>query len=151
MNRETIKAMRRKETISSRLAKWYKTIHQIIFYPVYLGENIARKIRRNNYNKIVWNESRANEILSYYIPRKSLWEPKNKEFHFFDNGMGWTSKRSLKKIKRKDRRFWKKFVGFWGSDMRKYLIEKFELDGFKKEIGNIGDGWTEITFILKEN
>lgn len=34
--------------------------------------------------------------------------------------------------------------------MRKYLIEKFELEGFDKEVGDIFDGWTTVTFWLKE-
>ena len=59
-------------------------------------------------------------------------------------------KRHQKKIKRKDRRWWRKYKGFCGGDIRKYLIEKFELEGFEKEVGDCSDSWTEVCFRLIE-
>lgn len=148
MNKEIEKAMNRKE---NRFIKWYRKngykVNRIILFPIWIVEVVHTKIRRYRVNKTVWSEERANEILNYYIPRKADWDAETQEFYFFDNGMGWGMKHSLRKIKLKDRRFWKKFTGFWGGEIRKYLINKFELEEFEKEVGNVWDGWTEITFI----
>lgn len=64
--------------------------------------------------------------------------------------MGWGMKCYIRKIKLKDRQFWKKYTGFWGGEIRTYLLNKFELEGFEKIIGNTYDCWAEITFTLKE-
>ena len=53
-------------------------------------------------------------------------------------------------IKRKDRHFWNVHKGFGGGKIRSYLINKFELEGFKKEVGDCSTGWTEITFTIIE-
>ena len=53
-------------------------------------------------------------------------------------------------LKRKDRRFWKVNSGWCGGEIRQYLINEFELDGFTKEVGNCANGWTEIIFTIKE-
>ena len=55
-----------------------------------------------------------------------------------------------KYLKRKDRRFWNVHEGWAGGNIRSYLINNFELDGFAKEIGDCYDGWTEITFTMIE-
>ena len=51
-----------------------------------------------------------------------------------------------KHLKFKDRRFWKKFNGWYGGELRQYLLNTFELEGFTKELGRCEDGWTEIIF-----
>lgn len=154
MNAETIKAMNKKETIFNRFAKWYRKngykVNRVIFFPIWIAIKAKNKIRAYLNAQTMWSEERANEILSYYIPRKAEWDAENKEFYFADNGMGWGMKYNQKKIKLKDRRFWKKFTGFWGGEIRKYLIEKFELEGFEKIVGDTYDYWAEVTFTLKE-
>ena len=55
-----------------------------------------------------------------------------------------------KHLKRKDRRFWKKFSGWTGGKIREYLLNTFELEGFSKEIDCCDDGWTEIYFKKNE-
>lgn len=57
--------------------------------------------------------------------------------------MGWRLPLAKKYLKRKDRRFWEVNC----SKIREYLIEKFQLEGFTKVLGNCDD-WTEITFNL---
>jgi hypothetical protein len=94
-------------------------------------------------------ESRADEILSYYVPSYAHWDNKNKTLYFFDNGYGWSMYFAKKHLKLKDRKFWKLHAGCGGWRIRKYLIDKFELEGFTKEVGNCYDGWTEITFRMK--
>lgn len=154
MNAETIKAMNKQTKKVNRFIDWYHKnaykIYRVIFFPIWLAYEAKTKIRRYLNAQTVWSEERANEILSYYIPRKATWDAENNEFYFFDNGLGWGMKHTLRKIKLKDRRFWKKFSGFWGGDIRKYLIEKFELEGFIKELGYTDNSETEITFTLKE-
>ena len=51
-----------------------------------------------------------------------------------------------KYLKRKDRRFWNVHSSWNGGNIRSYLIDEFELEGFEKEVGNCYDGWTEISF-----
>lgn len=154
MNNEVIKAMNKKETTFDRIKKWYYKngykINRIILFPIWVASIIKEKVHNYNYNKIVWSDERANEILSYYIPRKAEWDAEEKEFYFADNGMGWNMKCHRKAIKRKDRQFWKKFTAGFGGEIRRYLLNKFELEGFEKTIGDTYDCWTEVCFTLKE-
>lgn len=94
--------------------------------------------------------SNIKENLNYYIPRKAKWNTEDKCFYFFDNGYGWSMCYAKKYLKRKDRRFWNVHKSWVGGKIRSYLIDEFELKGFKKEIGNCCDGWTEISFTMIE-
>jgi len=150
MTNEVIKAMRGKRECKVR--KWwnkngYKVLRAILF-PFWLGSILLEKIRAWLNSKEEWSEERATEILNYYIPRDSEWDAENKSFYFFDNGMGWDSKFTMKYLKLKDRRFWKVHCAWWGGKMRDFLMNKFELEGFTKELGDCGEGWTEIYFTL---
>lgn len=153
MNAEVIKAMNRKEK-KPTFRKWWKMngykVMRVVLFPIWVGiiiyEIIQRWINARNY----WNSARADEILSYYIPRRAKWDSKNKSFSFFDNGMGWCLPYAKKYLKRKDRRFWYNNCGCWGSNIRTYLINEFELEGFTKEVGDCSGGWTEITFTMIE-
>lgn len=149
LNKEIVKAMNRKEK-KHTIRKWwnkngYKVL-RVIFFPVWIGSVVVEKITNwlNSCNE--WDEARANEILNYYIPRTAEWDKENNEFYFFDNGYGWAIYHAKRYLKRKDRRFWKVNSGAWGSRMRNYLIDEFELEGFIKEVNNCDDGWTELTF-----
>ena len=149
MNNEVIKAMQSKKEHKAR--KWwckngYK-VWRVVLFPLWIGEILWNEVNKRLNDKQKWNEERANEILNYYIPRRSEWVDKEKTFYFFDNGMGWAYGCAKYYLKRKDRRFWKVNSGWWGGKMREYLIEKFQLEGFTKEVGTCDD-WTEITFKL---
>lgn len=153
MNKEIVKAMNKKEKKEpSKFIKWwrkndYKVYRVIFFYiwlPMCLKEKIVKKLNSRNR----WDSDRAKEILDYYIPRKSKWDDIEKEFYFFDNGWGWSSSYTKKSIKFKDRRFWSLNARCYGGDIRHYLIEEYELEGFTKEVLDTSDGWTEITFKL---
>lgn len=150
MNKEVIKAMNKKETKLEALNNWWDKngykVMRVIFFPVWWGICTKEKIERYLNSKCEWSEERADEILSYYIPRTAEWNEENKYFYFADNGMGWRQK----KLKWKDRRWWRKYTNCWGGKVRTYFIEKFELEGFKKEVGDCSDGWTEITFEIIE-
>lgn len=151
MNKEVIKAMSGRETKLSHLKKWwdkndYKVV-RVILFPIWLAILAHEKIGSWLNSKQKWSAERADEILNYYIPRRADWSEEDKSFYFFDNGMGWSY---TKKIKLKDRRWWRCYEGFWGGEIRKYLINDFELDGFKKEVVDTYDGRTEIIFHLIE-
>jgi len=149
MNKEIIKAMQGKKEHKAR--KWWRKngykVWRVVLFPLWAGEILWNEINTRLNRKEAWNEERANEILNYYIPRRSEWNEKEQCFYFFDNGMGWNLSLAKKYLKRKDRRFWKVNCGWWGGKMRDYLVEKFQLEGFTKEVG-ICDDWTEVTFNL---
>lgn len=150
MNKEIIKAMN-KDKNKPTFRKWwnkngYKVL-RVLFFPVWIGGILHEKIKKKLNARQVWSAERANKILNYYIPRSAEWCEEDKSFYFFDNGMGW-GKLAKSYLKRKDRRWWNCHNGFWGGEIRKYLIEEFELNGFTKEIGNCVEGWTEISFTM---
>ena len=150
MNKEIIKAMNKKETKIDKIRKWwgkngYKVM-RVILFPIWWGIKAKEKITSYLNSKCEWSEERANEILSYYIPRKADWNEDDKCFYFFDNGYGWSMPRAKKYLKRKDRRFWELHNG----KIRTYLIEKFELEGFEKEVGDCYDSLTDISFKMIE-
>lgn len=154
MNKEIIKAMNKKENKIDKIRKWWSKngykVMRIVLFPLWFGIKAKEKITSYLNSKCEWNEKRANEILSYYIPRKAEWDAEDKCFYFFDNGMGWGMSYNKKFIKFRDRRWWNCHRGFWGGKIRDYLINEFELDGFKKEVGNTYDQRTEVTFYLIE-
>lgn len=154
MNAEVIKAMNKKETKFSACRKWWRQngykVMRVILFPLWWGIKIKEKAESWLNSRNTWSEERANEILSYYIPRKCEWTEEDKTLYFFDNGYGWMPSLAKKYLKMKDRRFFEVHRGWTGGEIRSYLIDKFQLEGFTKEIGDCGDGWTEITFRMIE-
>ena len=153
MNNEIIKAMNKKKNKSTFRKWWSKNgykVLRVIFFPVWLEMIISEKIQKKLDARQVWSEERVKAILDYYIPRRADWDAEENEFYFFDNGMGWSMNLAKRYLKRKDRRWWKKYAGWCGGDIRKYLIEKFELEGFTKEVVSDYSDQTEIIFKLKE-
>ena len=149
MNAEIIKAMNRKNEKHPVRDWWRKNnykVKRIALFPVWVLVGAYDKINNNLNAHIVWSDERANEILSYYVPRKCEWDEENQELYFFDNGYGWSMNFAKKYLKRKDRRFWNKFNGWIGGEIREYLLNTFELEGFTKELGRCEDGRTEISF-----
>lgn len=153
MNNEVIKAMQGKK--EHKVRKWWRKnsykVWRVVLFPLWMGELLWNEINKSLNSKQNWSEERANEILNYYIPRYAEWDEKEQCFYFFDNGLGWNLTLAKKFLKRKDRRFWKVNCCWWGGKMREYLIEKFQLEGFTKEVRDAIDGggnWTEITFKL---
>lgn len=157
MNPEVIKAMNRKKE-KHPIRDWWKKngymVWRVVLFPIWYPMRVWERLWNKCYAALnarqVWSEERANEILSYYIPRRADWDDKEKTFFFFDNGMGWCLHSARKYLKWKDRRWWKKFCGVWGGKIRIYLINDFEMEGFTKEFGDCSESWTEINFILKE-
>ena len=129
MNAEVIKAMNKKETKIDTIRKWWNKngykVMRVILFPIWWGVCAKNKIENYLNSKCEWSEERANEILSYYIPRKAEWNAEEKCFYFADNGMGWGMSYNKKFIKLRDRRWWNCNRGFWGGKIRTYLIEKF--------------------------
>lgn len=152
MNNEILKAMQSKK--KHKIRKWWNKnsykILRVILFPIWLGGILLEKIRAWLNGKEKWNEERATEILNYYIPRASEWVAECKKFYFFDTGRCWDIKLAKRYLKLKDRRFWKVNCVWYGGKMRDFLINKFELEGFTKELGNCSYDWTEISFVLNE-
>ena len=152
MNTEIIKAMQGKK--EHKIRKWWRKngykVWRVALFPLWIGEILWNEINKRLNDKQEWNEERANEILNYYIPRRAKWDKKEQCFYFFDNGMGWGIGYAKKFLKRKDRRFWEVNTSWWGGKMRALMIEKFELEGFTKELGVCDEGWTEIIFHLNK-
>ena len=154
MNAEIIKAMNKKETKIDKIRKWWSNngykVMRVILFPLWLGLKAKEKIDAYLDSRNTWSEERANEILSYYIPRNSDWDAEDKSFYFYDNGMGWDLRCRQKRVKLKDRRWWKNHTRAWGGKVRDYLIEKFELEGFENTVGETYDFHTEVTFKMIE-
>lgn len=152
MNNEILKAMQRKK--EHKIRKWWNKngykILRVILFPLWIGSVLLKKINAWLNDKEEWNEERATKILNYYIPRRAKWDAKDKKFYFFDNGMGWDIGFAKRYLKLKDRRFWKVHCGWYGGKMRNFLMNRFELQGFTKELGNCSEEWTEISFVLNE-
>lgn len=149
MNKEVIKAMEKKDESSlNNLKKWWNRnsykIFRVILFPIYITTILCNKYKEVIRKANPWNEERAQEILNYYIPRSSDWSDEEKAFYYFNNGFGWNMCFAKKHLKRKDRNFWK----YNYNQIRRYLIDKFELEGFVKKVGECGDGWTELNFNL---
>lgn len=152
MNKEIIKAMQGKKEHKAR--KWWRKnsykVWRVVLFPLWALTLLKDKITAHLNSRQEWDEKRANEILNYYIPRRADWDDKEQCFYFFDNGMGWGIAYAKKFLKRKDRRFWQVNCGWWGGKMRDYLVEKFQLEGFTKEVRDTWDGWTDISFKLNK-
>ena len=149
MNAEIIKAMNRKNEKHPIRDWWHKNGHKVmrvVLFPIWIPVWAVDKIKYRMYDRTKWSDERVNEILSYYVPRKCSWNEESQELYFFDNGYGWSMCYAKKHLKFKDRRFWNKFNGWNGGEIRWYLLDTFELEGFTKELGNCEDGWTEIYF-----
>ena len=153
MTNEIIKAMQGNKK-KHKIRKWWNKngykIFRVILFPFWIGSILLKKIRTWLNHKEIWSEERATEILNYYIPRRSEWNAETKSFYFFDNGMGWNIRLAKRFLKSKDRRFWKVHCAWWGGEMRELLMNKFELEGFTKELGNCAETWIEISFVLNE-
>lgn len=154
MNAEIIKAMNKKETKVDKIRKWWNNngykVMRVILFPIWWGIKAKEKIDAYLDSRSTWSEEKANEILSYYIPRNSDWDAEDKSFYFYDNGLGWDMRGHQKTIKLKDRRWWKNHTRAWGGRVRAYLIDKFELEGFEKTVGYTSDFCTEVTFKMIE-
>ena len=154
MNAEVIKAMNKKKPKPNTIRRWWRKndykVMRVILFPIWWSMKAKEKIEEHLNARLEWSEEKANEILSYYIPRKAEWNEEDKTFYFADNGTGWGMKRHQRKIKIKDRRWWRRYTYGWGGEVRTYMIEKFELEGFIKEVCDIYNGRTEIWFKMIE-
>lgn len=155
MNKETLKAIKRNNEPSKleTLKNWWATydyiFYRIILFPIWIVILVYDKINKYLDSRIQWDEKQANEILSYYIPRQADWNEEDKSFYFYDNGRGWALWSAKHYLKFKDRRFWKNNTFGWGGEIRRYLIENFELEGFTKTVLDDRD-YTEIVFKMIE-
>lgn len=153
MNAEAIKAMnnqKKKHPIHEWWNKNRDKIMRMILAPIWWYIKAEEKIEARLNSKCEWSDERAQEILNYYIPRVAEWNEENKSFYFADNGRGWHLKYRKKKLKLRDRRWWSYNCGCWGGQIRTYLIEKFEMEGFEKSVGDTYGCRTKIIFKMIE-
>lgn len=147
------KANKKNANIWKNISAWWNKndykVYRIIFFYVWLPMCLAEKIEKKLNSRNRWSDERADEILNYYIPRRAEWDDEEKGFFFFDNGYGWNIGLAKKYLKLKDRRFWKVNANHPACDMRHYLVEKFELEGFTKELLEDYYGRTNIIFKMK--
>ena len=84
MNKEIIKAMNKKATKKDTIRKWWSKngykVMRVILFPIWMGIVLKDKIEDYLNSKCRWSDERANEILSYYIPRKADWDAEDKSF-----------------------------------------------------------------------
>lgn len=150
MNAEIIKAMNKKETKIYKIRKWWSKngykVMRVVLFPIWWGIKAKEKITSYLNSREEWSEERVKKFFDYYVPRRSDWDTENKCFYFFDNGYGWSMCFAKRYLKRKDRRFWNVNSSWNGGKIRYYLINKFELEGFEKEVGDCEDCRTEISF-----
>ena len=147
MKAETYKVIKDKQKKHPIRDWWDKNgykVLRVILFPIWWYIVIKEKLSDYRYDHTEWDEKRTNEILNYYVPNFSEWDEKEKTLFFFDNGYGWNLCYAKKYLKRKDFYYWDKFASL---KIRDYLIEKFELEGFEKQIIDSGcSSWTEIVF-----
>ena len=153
MNAEIVKAINAKNK-KHPVRKWWNKngykVMRVILFPIWIGMVAKDKINEYLASRQKWSDERAKEILNYYIPRRADWCEEDKTFYFYDNGMGWGNL-AKNYLKLKDRRWWNNYNGVWGGEIRLYLIEEFELEGFAKEVIRRDEVETEIAFTLIEN
>lgn len=145
MNKEILKAIEDKQKKHPFREWWSRNNYKgmrVILFPIWIYVEISDRIKNWLYERTTWDEKRADEILQHYIPRASDWLPEKNAFWFYDNGYGWEIWSAKRFLKRKDHLFWRKF--HW--EIERYLIKKFELEGFKKEVLDTYGGGTEIIF-----
>lgn len=151
MNKEILKAINDKQKKHPIRNWWNKNgykVLRVVLFPIWWYTVIKEKLSDYRYDHTEWDEERTNEILNYYIPNASEWDEEEKTLFFFDNGCGWNHRYVRRYLKRKDFYYWDKFASL---KIRDYLIEKFELEGFEKQIIDSGCGyWTEIVFKQRE-
>ena len=147
MNKEIEKAMNKKE---HKIVTWYKNnsykIWRIILFPIWFFSTVNDKIAKKKYKNLEWDKTRADKILTRYMLRESEWNEKEKSFYFWNNGWYISSYSGKKATKRKDHKFCSKYK----FELKEYLLNEFELEGFTKIIDDCDYGCIEITFKLNE-
>lgn len=135
MNKEVIKAMNKKEVKTGKFCKRW-------------GNKIKEKITLYLHSSKEWDKKKAKEILDYYIPRKSEWLKYDKSFYLVNHDYDWLIDSAKKYLKRRDRRFWSANSNIKDSKIRDYLLDEFELEGFKKKILHRSNDRTEVWFMM---
>lgn len=109
--------------------------------------NLKERINTCLNSRNEWDEVKANEILSYFIPRASVWSEDTKTFYYANSGTDWELNYCIEYLDKEDCIWWNCNSKPFGGKIKTYLVEKFELDGFTKEIVYTNDeGWVEILF-----
>ena len=90
MNAEITKAIAEKQK-KHPIRKWWNKngykVMRVVLFPIWWGIVLKDKITAWLNSRQKWNSERADQILSYYIPRRADWDEEEKTFYFFDNGI----------------------------------------------------------------
>lgn len=153
MTKEVEKAIKKarkkaskKNSKLSQIKNWwgqnnYK-VYRVIFFPIWIITIILEKIKNYSYSHNEWSKQEVDRILNYYVPRRAKYDEEEKTFYLYYNCFGETLGNSKKYLKRKDRKFWKKY----NRAIHEYLKKEYELVGFKKINHNCSNG-VEIEFV----
>lgn len=85
-----------------------------------------------NKAKVQWSDERANEVLTHWFLEKADWLERDRIFWYYRKSLGWDYRRNKRYLRKQDRIFWKKYAGYCGGEIKEYLVNKFQLDGFTK-------------------
>ena len=84
MNAEAIKAMNKKETKLDTIRKWWRKngykVMRVVLFPIWACVWTKDKVTNDLNSRQEWSEERAQEILSYYVPRMAKWDAEEKCF-----------------------------------------------------------------------
>lgn len=137
---KAIKKANKKDSKISQIKYWWgqnsDKVYRVIFFPIWIITIMSQKLKKYSYSKIQWSEKETERILNYYIPKRARYNKEKRTFYLYCNSY------EDKYLKRKDRKFWAKF----NYEIRTYLKEQYELEGFKK-ITNIYLDIIDIKFV----
>lgn len=128
----------------ARKKEWYMIHGKKWTYPFWLAPIVPfaileDKIRDWRYNRLVWNEERAQRVLEYAFPNKAEIDRENQSIGRYLRSFWFDW---YKFAKRRDKRWCKKF----NIQLREYCINTFQMDGYTKEVDIENEEWTWVGF-----
>lgn len=149
MTKEVEKAIKKANKKNSKISKikyWWSIndykVYRVILFPICIIVTISEKIKNYSYSHNQWSKQEVDRILNYYVPRRAEYDKEEKTFYLYYSCFGETLENSKKYLKRKDRKFWKKY----NYAIHEYLKKEYELKGFKKVNHKCSNG-IEMEFI----
>ena len=68
--------------------------------------NLKERINTCLNSRNEWDEVKANEILSYFIPRAAVWSEDTKTFYYANSGTDWDLNYCIEYLNKEDRIWW---------------------------------------------
>lgn len=145
---EQVKKRTEKREKNKNKKKWWiiKTENYTIpiyFLPFAIFIIPFDKLKNYIYNSMTWNEEKAKKVLDKMLPRILEWNKEENHYWCHIRKYGWWY--SQKRIPF----YYKKWTNKFSYELKKYLIEKYELEYYTKEVLDDYD-WYLIIFTEKE-